>query len=351
MVPRRSMPRRATVLLAAVVAAGCTGGAPSLSPETTGPTVAPATPSPSPSIRPSPSPLATLTPAPPVPSPTAASTTWPPIGPVPEPDAIVSLLVAHVTWGDTGPTMQRLIILADGRVVMFRREFGDEGDTALLQRRLTTSGLAFVRDALVEVGLFDRDRTRELLEPLNCCGAGDQLRVRLGDTTVRVGRLLAPADAYAPSAPWDRFDALVEALRDVDGWIPADHWAAETWTAYHAASYCVTLTHDTWGERILDAATLTWPPGIAPLDAFGEPAWEGASTRVGIIDSPTAYALAGSIIEAANAAGIPRTDYYPIPLTDGGTRFVSPRISEDGVEWHAWLEPLPPRWQRCDPAG
>jgi hypothetical protein len=242
--------------------------------------------------------------------------------------------------------MALLTILADGRVVVERWAEGGAG-FALLKRQLSQSGLATVRDALVDVDLFDRDRTRELIKPLNCCGAGDELRVRLGDDTVAVRRLLAGRENYAPDERWDRFDRLVKWMRDPDTWLDDDAWADGGWVAYHAGTFCLALHRVGGDRRSIEEESLTWPAGVRPFASFGVPAWEGSDLRTGLIDAADAYAFASSIAVSANAAGIPLGGRYPVRFEDGGTKLWSPAVSTARGAWVFGLEALPPRSELC----
>lgn len=340
--PRPSLRPAICLVAVLVVVVGCAG-----------PTVSTSSSSPPSTV---PGPSAVVTPIPPTIRPTAAppsnpaseppassSTAWPSVPEAPVADADGTLLLMHVRWNDTGGAAPMLAILADGRVVL-RRETADGSGRALSRRSLSPSGLELVRAALVDVGLFDRDRTRQLIKPLHCCGAGDQLRVRLGDETVRVGRVLAFPENYEPSAAWDRFDALVEDLLDIDGWLLTDAWADE-WAPYHAPQFCLEVGEDSPGGPGLAVDAVTWPAGVRPFASFGQEGWS-SDTRVGTIDAWSAYALAASITEQANAAVIANDGWYRVPLEDGGAlRF--PTIHDGATDWRVSLDPLMPRWQEC----
>jgi hypothetical protein len=303
------------------------------------PSASPANTNALPTLRPTAAPPS----SPPTEPPASPSEAWPSVPSAPLVDPSGTLLLMHVAWSDTGGPTALLVVLADGRVVAPRQTA--DGGGALLQRSLTQAGLERVRAQLVGVGLFDHDRTRQLVKPLNCCGAGDQLRVRLGDETVRVGRLLAPSENYTPSAAWDRFDALVEVLTDVDTWLPDDAWADAEWSPYHAPRFCLALTKGSPGGPGLDADAVTWPDGIRPFASFGEEGWS-SDMRVGIVDASTAYDLAGAIVEPANAASIPNDGWYRVPLELGG-RFEFPTIYSGAADWMVSLAPLLPRWMEC----
>jgi hypothetical protein len=306
-------------------------------PPTTPPTQAPASAEPS---LPPPSPTAK-------PAETQAPGSWPAVPAAPTPDATGTLLLMHVRWSDTGGPAPFLVVLADGRVVT--RHEDENGSTSLLKRQLSTAGITFVRAALTDVGLFDQDRTRKLIKPLNCCGAGDQLRVRLGDATVSVGRVLAYKENYAPDPAWDRFDALVDNLVDIEAWLPAEAWADTAWSPYLARRFCLELTTDTYSSVHLRADELAWPAGVRPFASFGV---EGASSdsRVGSISSTDAYALAASIVERASAAGIVNEGSYVVPLELGG-KLTFQAIRAGGIDWGISLSPRWPQWPDCSGIG
>ncbi len=213
-------------LLTMLLFAGCAqlpagAGTPSVAP------ISPPPPSVAPSSTPTPSDpsAATLEPSA---SPTLACPTPDPL----QPNPVGAFLLQHIRWGDTGGGAEVLAVLQDGRILATRWE--ESGAPRLVVRQLTPSGVAFVRAAVANVGLFDKTQARQVIKPFNFGGAGEALWFTSGDTTVKVCRVLAPPDAYAPSAAWDRFDALVKAMANPETWIPASGWVAGSWQPYRA---------------------------------------------------------------------------------------------------------------------
>ncbi|HEX7950485.1 MAG TPA: hypothetical protein VF494_09065 [Candidatus Limnocylindrales bacterium] len=264
---------------------------------------------------------------------------WPTDARAPAPNADGPVWLQHIRWGDTGGPVELLAIRQDGRVVADRSEEPHVG-----LRQLSPAGLSLLRAQIAAIGLFDRTQTRKLTKPLNCCGAGDQVRVTTASRTVTVGRVFALGDFYLPSDAWDRFDALVDAMLDVDEWIPATSWAGPTWEPYHPASYCATVSLEgASGTAQIDGRAIDWD-GILPFASFGKPGWTGATTeRAGVIEVARAYALANAIGRAANAAGIPYEGGY------GGASLSVGGISAPGVTGtlSLLLEADAPGFTRC----
>jgi hypothetical protein len=240
-----------------------------------------------------------------------------------------------------------LAVLADGWVVQAR--FEDPGPRLVL-RRLNATGLQLIRDQVAAVGLFDQSQSRKLTKPLDCCGAGDQVRVTTSTGTVSVGRMLAPSDNYAPSAAWDRFDALVTAMTEPDRWLPESGWASADWQPYHAASYCATVSLDGDAQpATIDGRAIDWD-GLLPFESFGKPAFEETTTvRAGIVDAATAYRLVNGLGEAANDAGVPPAGAYDIAFDAGGAQLGIGGIGAPGVAGTLtlMLEANPPGFTRC----
>ncbi len=220
------------------------------------------------------------------------------------PDRAGSVLLVHETWGDTGPNLARLNVLADGSVVALRW-IEPTLSEARVVRRLGPAGLAFVRQEIASVGLFDRSQARKMVTNPGCCGAGDAVTYRSDGRTVTVSRNLGPLGAYAPSPAWDRFDALVSDLAVPEPWIPGTSWSDPTWAPFHAARYCLGITRRSGSSDIppLKATELTWSDGLRALGSFGEPAWADATNRFGTVSAETAYAVAASISERLVAMG------------------------------------------------
>ena len=307
-------------------------------------------PSPSPFV-PSPSPTSLPTTLPsPAPSPTPAASAmalWPTDAVAPAPNADGAVWLQHIRWGDTGGAYEMLAVLADGWVV--RARFDDPGPRLVL-RQLTATGLQRIRDQVAAVGLFDQSQSRKLTKPLDCCGAGDQVRVTTTGGTVSVGRMLAPSDFYVPSAAWDRFDALVDAMVEPDSWVPSTGWAGTGWQPYHAASYCVTVSLEGATQPAsLDGLAIDWA-GILPFGSFGKPAYEESTTdRAGVVDAGTIYRLVNGIGKAANADRVPPAGAYDITFDAGGAQLGLGGITAPGIEGPISLliEANPPGFTRC----
>jgi hypothetical protein len=176
----------------------------------------------------------------------------------------------------------------------------------------------------------------------NCCGGGRQVSVKLGDKTVNVGAASVPSGSYAASKAWDRFDKLAKGLSSADTWIPTTGWADEAWAAFHAPSYCLLLVRYYQPETTpVHGAMLAWPAGVRPFATFGESSRPGQDPddRIGTITPAAAYQLAASIADAAEAAGVPSSDLYTTPLSEGG-RMTSPLIDDpdggDPVTVYLW---------------
>ena len=305
------------------------------------------------SVAPSAEPSPRLTVAPtawpttvPSPSPTPFAR-WSFFSAVPAPDGPGTLLLLHRSWGDEGRRTPLLVVLADGRVVAMR--WPEEGEASMARRRLTEAGIDQVRAELAAVGLFDRDRKRQMIEPWPAGGAGDQLQVRLGSTTVSVSRNLAPSEYYEPSAAWNRFDALVEELRAPDRWLAEDLWRDTRWTPFHAEAFCLRLD-SSWtepGSQWLDSAELDVPDGILPLASFGAQGIN-AGTRFGSLDAEDTYRLAAAVANLANARAIPRSGGDQIPLDAGAARAWFGTVRDAGVDWSVYVEALMPQAECVD---
>ena len=170
---------------------------------------------------PSDAPVGTLAPSPPADA-SPSSNPWPSVGSAPSPTVTGSALLVYETWGDTGPNLVRLTVMADGSVVALQW-IEPTLSEARVVRHLGTAGMAFVRNEIAKVGL-DRSQSRKMITNPGCCGAGDAVTYRSEGGAVIVSRLLGPLGAYAPSAAWDRFDALVNDLADPEHWIPETSW-------------------------------------------------------------------------------------------------------------------------------
>jgi hypothetical protein len=251
-------------------------------------------------------------------------------------------LLVHEQWPDTGGSLTMLTVLTDGSVVALRWRDGSE---MRVVRQLSPTGLAFVRAEIATVGLFNRSQTRKVVNSPACCGAGDTIAFLSEGGIVTVSRNLYPVGTYAPSAAWDRFDALEGNLRDPDRWVPAAGWTDSTWRPFHAATYCLHVTREsgyTGTIPPLNAADIAWPEGLRPFAAFGQPAHAGATSRVGGVSDLVAYVLAAAISERATAAGFPSDPANAVGLADGGS-FMSPPI-DDPLE-----KSLLTVWLRLDP--
>ena len=315
----------ATLALALLIA-GC--GVPAGS---TAPTVVPS---------PSASALPSLGPSP------STNPTWPPIGPAPSASQAGSVYLSLRQWADTGGTLQVLAILEDGRAIATRF---DPPGTRITVRSLTADGVALVRRAVGGVGLFDRSQRRAILKPMDCCGAGVQADITTAGKTVSVSELAAPPDTYAPSAAWDRFDALVSRLMDLEGWLPAGAWGTADWQPFHAASYCLAIgIEPEYPGTSFDVADVTWPTGIQPFERFGKQAWEGAESRVGPISADLAYQLAAAIAAASASAGLANDGWLSVPLEQGGD-FSSPLMIDatNARVVTITLVPMPPGFAPC----
>ena len=260
---------------------------------------------------------------PPTPTPTASpsrpvASAWPAVGKPPAADPTAGVYLSYSMWGDIGGAFEKLVVLDDGRVVVLEY---DEPHGRLLTRRLTESGLAFVRSQVEEVGLFDQSQTRKVVHSPGCCGGGNGVTIVSGGKSVQVGEATLPGGSYAASAAWDRFEALVQHLAKPDAWIPSTDWLDAAWTRFHAANYCLLLTRAYDPEPTpLYATDLAWPAGIRPFATFGRPAVPGSSSdnRLGTITAAAAYRLAASIAGRAAEAGVSPDGHYVIPLSEGG---------------------------------
>jgi hypothetical protein len=254
-----------------------------------------------------------------------------------------------VTWGDLGGSDQRLTILADGAVVI-RHWWNDSDDTydpgdyyVAKVRRLNNTGLAFVRAQVAKVGLFNESQTRKIVHMPGCCGGGDAISYVSNGRTVTVQRAGLPAGSYAPSAAWNRFDALVANLREPDRWVPASSWDDAAWAPFHASSYCLAIVRDAAPSDSprLQATDIVWPGGIRPFASFGESSFVSTTNRVGSVTAESAYALAASVAQRATEAGVAPDPPLGNTLAGGG-QFTSPWI-DDAVEGGSLMFTLEPR--------
>ena len=151
-----------------------------------------------------------------------------------------------------------------------------------------------------------------------------------------------PADSYAASPKWDRFETLLKKVAAPDTWIPATGWLDAEWMPYHAPTFCLALRRQLPDTAPLRAADLEWPAGVRPFASFGKSANPGQDPddRVGIISAEAAYKLGSSIAARATAASVSPDDLYTVPLSDGG-RMSSPLVDDPDGGWPVMVDLRP----------
>jgi hypothetical protein len=169
-------------------------------------------------------------------------------------------LVLGFTFGHTGgdPGRFSVFVYEDGRLIWQRLGGGaDENaieySTGLLEQRLTPEGVELVRSEVLSTGLFDRDVHFTSLYGLR----SGQVSVRTGDGLVRVSW----GDIGLNDVTWEtptpeqasalqRLDAR---LADPASWLPASAWVDQEVKAYVASRYslCFETRQDVGLDRVL----------------------------------------------------------------------------------------------------
>ena len=107
------------------------------------------------------------------------------------------------------------------------------------QQRLTPDGVEFVRDEIIASGLFDPDQP----PPVNGVERPSDIEVRNGDRLVVVD--------WVPDQEWSPdFLRLVERLRNLQSWLPANAWADAEATTYVPDRYESAPTPHVCGHRV-----------------------------------------------------------------------------------------------------
>ncbi len=263
-----------TALAFAVLLAGCSvPGSPP--PASSSPSVVPpptTSPTPAPTVNASPSSS---------PSPSAAV-----YGPIGTPEPTGAALVIHQDWSDTGPVLDRTVVLADGRVV--RMVIEPERPIVVEERLLSARGLELVLAAVDANPLFERSQTRAFVaSPPACCGAGDAIKLVRDGREVTVGRMLMPPEVYAPSAAWDDFERLLGRLDALETWLPADAWTQRKPQPFAAPAYRLRVEASVSPDPPL--GPIAWPAGFDPT-SFGV-AGPDSPGRCGIVAPEIALAI------------------------------------------------------------
>jgi hypothetical protein len=211
---------------------------------------------------------------------------------------------------------------ADGRLITTPLVGSTEQERALVQRRLTASGVDLVRHEIMATGLFNSDGDYGPI-PLpghELPGRGTTgYRVMVGTDTgiVRVAWTSVTSDeaewAY-PSDERTRLDALGKRLTALE-WLPLDLWADHLPSPYVPERYHLVTISQPWGGAIsdlpLDVTAVSWPLD-ASLLTFGTQQTQSSESylvRCAVVDVSTAE----QVIDALSQAGAP----FSAPLGEG----------------------------------
>lgn len=218
------------------------------------------------------------------------------------------------------------VITGDGRVIMHGMqslEFPGPALPALIERRLTESGVQQVLRALEQTNLFTGNLELRGMNGM-VADANDTI------FTVRAAGLESVVSVYAismlfpdmeppPGMSADELDAyrVLSALHDrlmtLDSWLPADAWATDTWVPYQPEAlrlYVRDVTDQPVEGGELPGQLREWPTEDDPA-AFGEViARFGDGTRCGVVEDELGASWLAELEEANQNT----------PWTDGGDR-------------------------------
>lgn len=244
-------------------------------------------------------PSSAATGSPPAATPTSFQPSLTPVpAPTPSPPGVVALALED--WGDTGGLGRSVTVYEDGRVVQSVRQA--DQTAVLMERTLSPSGLASLREDLKASGLFDAGDRVVRPVPVGCCGGGEA--IVLVDAGRRV-RVSAYANrTTAPEAA--RFDELATLLRGLQRWDEAGAWADSAPYPYTAAAFRLRIWHtpmrmDAEARPPHDVADVAWPPQV-PIETFGRPLADDPTSRCGVVPLATirllVMAIAGAGVNA-----------------------------------------------------
>lgn len=261
---------------------------------------------------PSASPSAPMDSAPASPSAEPTATPPPPVATEPATSGDALLLRVVTLGGPTDPAsmLPGITVTADGTVIW--RPVSTTFFEGYLTRRLTTDGLAELRELAFGDGLLDADATHELeplpgAEPPGRGGFAHTFTVGEGADRVvvtSVGWLGDEEEAayYEPSPERRALDELANGLRDPEALLSEDAWEGPAAT-YEAEDYLLVLTayRDVPPFGNPDVSQVPLPIDGAP-DEFGE--------AYGDVQSPPARCAvigrddAAAVVEALTTLGV-----------------------------------------------
>ena len=161
----------------------------------------------------------------------------PPEGATPSTPESGELVVELSSGTIPGGSHDRVWVYADGRVISRVYDYTLEPYSGLVEQRLTTEGVEFLRSNVLNTGLFEHDLDLASGDP-QCCL---EIRVRDGDRLVRVtlGPRYALSDHQAPIATPEQALNLhsLEGLLTFPSTWPASVWTDQQVTPYVPSSY------------------------------------------------------------------------------------------------------------------
>jgi hypothetical protein len=268
------------------------------------------------------------------------------------PDAMVGELVVTFQSSNLNHT-EPTSIVADGRVTA-------PGSSGYVQQRLSPAGVELIRQQIIASGLFSQTRDLPLppaakSAPFYCADGGlgwyttNAIVLWTGNQPIRL-TWQTPASAdiaacHGGSPETDTADALLERLRSLDDWLPADAWSDPLARPYSPGRYrFATLVLDL-REDLASApslAALRWPLE-GTLRGYGEPQsdLQDREGRCAVVSA----AQADQIMDALDDAGAQLSSPLD-PLVMLGTYLVD-ETAQEAVA--VVLEPLRPEESTCEP--
>jgi hypothetical protein len=214
-----------------------------------------------------------------------------------------------------------------------------------LTRRLTTDGLAELRELIFGGGLLDADATHELeplpdAEPPGRGGFAHTFTVGEGADEVVVTSVgwfgdEEEAAYYEPSPERRALDTLANQLRDPESLLAEDAWEDPA-TAYEADEYLLVLSaYRGVGPSDPDLPEISLPIDGSP-DEWGVPYGDIEPARCGVIDREDAMAIVDALTEAGvnedNSVGLDRATVATLDWADGTASldlWLLPRVPGD----------------------
>lgn len=199
-------------------------------------------------------------------------------------------------------------VYADGRLISAVPHRSEEPPIGLVEQRLTTGGVEYLRSAIVSTGLFDHDLALGRSHDGHAIGVSVRNGGRLVHVVWAVGRPDAIVGEGAPLATPEQAQALKQldaSLSDPSSW-PANVWQDPTAKAYVPSMYAVCVRG--WPHEMdLAQAMDQLPEAAQSLLRSGEPSQDtmvapnGDCSRITTDD-------ARSLAQILDTSGIDRWD-------------------------------------------